>query len=155
MYVPDMLLHFDIIYADPPGRFTQTAKEVAGKVFENFLKMLGKCVIVEETEYLLPDEAKRDETEMKQSTSSTTSSTSEEYMPPESSTVTHNRVPFDIKLKIVMTANEHPNWSFKYLQSRFKQHLHHNSEIARFKKEIITGGTFNDKMDSIKKNVYD
>jgi len=155
MYVPDMLLHFDIIYADPPGRFTQTAKEVAGKVFENFLKMLGKCVIVEETEYLLPDKAKRDETEMEQSTSSTTSSTSEEYMLPESSTVTLNRVPFDIKLKIVMTANEHPNWSFKYLQSRFKQHLHHNSEIARFKKEIITGGTFNDKMDNIKKIVYD
>jgi len=157
MYVPDMLLHFDIIYADPPRRFTQIAKEVAGKVFENFPKMLGKCMIVEETEYLLPNKAERDvETvEMEQSTSSATSSMSEEYMPPKSSTVTYNRVPFDIKLKIVMTANEHPNWSFKYLQSRFKQHLHHNSDIARFKKEIITGGTFNDKMDSIKKNVYD
>jgi len=135
----------DIIYAD-------LCREVAGKVFENFLKILGKCVIVEETEYLLPDEAERDvETvEMEQSTSLTTSS-NEEYMPSESSTVTYNRMSFEIKLKIVMIADEHPNWSFKYLQSRFKQYLYHNSDIAHFKKEIITGGTFNDKMDSIKK----
>lgn len=50
-----------------------------------------------------------------------------------------------------MTANEHPQWSFKYLQKRFKQHLKHNSDIARFKREILKGGTFLDKMDAIKK----
>lgn len=55
------------------------------------------------------------------------------------------RVPFDIKLKIVMTSNEHPKWSFKTLQQRFKQHLRHNSDVARFKKEILTGGTFIEK----------
>lgn len=64
-------------------------------------------------------------------------------------------MPLDVKLKIVMTANEHPNWSFKYLQKRFKQHLRHNSDIARFKAEILTGGTFKDKIDSVKKIVYD
>jgi len=50
-----------------------------------------------------------------------------------------------------MTANEHPNWSFKYLQGRFKQHLRHNSEIARFRKEILTGRILKDKINIIKK----
>lgn len=51
-----MLLRFDLIYADPPKQFTNSAKNVAGKLFENFVKMLGKHTIVEETEYFLPDE---------------------------------------------------------------------------------------------------
>ena len=65
------------------------------------------------------------------------------------------RVSFKIKLKIIMTANENPKWSFKYLQKWFKQHLHHNSIIARFKKEILRGGSFLDKIGIIKKNIHD
>lgn len=56
-FFTDMLLKFDLIYADPPKQFTKSAKEVAGKLFESFIKMLGKCTIVEEIEYFLPDEA--------------------------------------------------------------------------------------------------
>jgi len=45
------------------------------------------------------------------------------------------------------------------LQKRFKQHLRCNSDIARFKKEIVTGDTFlcgtRFKIEIIKRNVYD
>jgi len=145
-----MLLQFNIINTEPSRNFTRSAKEVAGKLFQNFIKMLSKCVIVEETEYFSSFEAREDVEEEMPSTSAC----DEDYVPPTKKIVLQ-RVPFDIKLKIVMTANEHPNWSFKTLQSRFKQHLRHNSDIARFRKEILTGGTFQDKLDRIKTNIYD
>ncbi|XP_071642227.1 uncharacterized protein [Temnothorax longispinosus] len=147
-YFRDMLLQFNLINADPLRKFNTCAKKVAGKLFENFVKMLGKCTLVEETEYFFLDKTPENVVEV------TTSTHDEEYKPPEK---IRNvcRVPFDIKLKIVMTANEHPHWSFKVLQQRFKTHLRHNSEVARFKNEILSGGTFMDKMDAIKRNVYD
>jgi len=49
------LLQFDLIYADPSKRFTTSAKKIAGKLFENFIKMLGKCTIVEKIKYFSSD----------------------------------------------------------------------------------------------------
>lgn len=122
---------------------------------------------VEETEYFLSnktrdveeiemkevemEEVEMEEIEIEQATSS---SCDKEYVPSEKRT-TYDRVPFEVKLKIVMTANEHPNWSFKCLQKKFKQYLHHNSKTSRLRNEISTGGTFQDKINRIKKDVYD
>jgi len=149
-----MLLQFDLIYANPPKQFNNSAKSVAGKLFENFVKMLGKHTIVEETEYFLPDEEQYVEQDVEQEATSS-QACEEAYKLPEKETFSKDRVPFDIKLKIVMTANEHPNWSFKSLQQRFKQHLRHASDISRFRKEVLSGGTFFHKIDAVKKNVYD
>lgn len=55
-----MLLKFDLIYANPPKKFTNSAKEIADRLFENFIKMLEKNTIVEETKYFLPDEKETD-----------------------------------------------------------------------------------------------
>lgn len=144
-----MLLQFNLIYADPPQKFNRCAKEVAGKLFENFIKMLDKCTLVEETEYFFLDATIENVEE------ATTSTCDEEYKLPPAKISDVYRVPFDIKLKIVMTVNEHPNWSFKTLQQRFKNHLRYNSEVARFKNEILSGGSFMNKIDVIKRNVYD
>ncbi|XP_025158805.1 elongation of very long chain fatty acids protein 7 [Harpegnathos saltator] len=78
----------------------------------------------------------------------------EDYEPPQK-VAAMDLVPYDVKLKIVMTANEHPNWSFRTLQSKFKQHLHYHSEVARFRKYILSGGNYWDKLQLIKRNVYD
>ncbi|XP_076545771.1 LOW QUALITY PROTEIN: uncharacterized protein LOC117611086 [Osmia lignaria lignaria] len=78
-----------------------------------------------------------------------------EYVPSCKNISSLDRVPFDIKLKIVMTVNKHPTWSFYGLQTRFKRHLRHKTDTARFRKDIIKGGTYMDKMEIIKKNVYD
>lgn len=145
-------MKFDLIYANPPKKFTNIAKEVAGKLFHQFVKMLGKCSLVEEVEYSLPDKEENIKQPMEEATSS---KCDVEYVPPEKIKKTYEKVPFDVKLKIVITSNENPNWSFKTLQKRFKQHLRYPSEIARFKKEILSGGTFQDKMELVKQNVYD
>ncbi|XP_025154118.1 uncharacterized protein LOC112588423 [Harpegnathos saltator] len=83
-----------------------------------------------------------------------TSQRTEDYEPPQK-VAAMDLVPYDVKLKIVMTANEHPNWSFRTLQSKFKQHLHYHSEVARFRKYILSGGNYWDKLQLIKRNVYD
>jgi len=72
-------------------------------------------------------------------------------VPPDNEKVSHlDRVPFEIKLKIVTIAIEYPTWSFHGLQKCFKQHLRHKTDIARFKKDI-KGGTYADKLDIVKK----
>lgn len=100
----DMLLQFNLIYADPPRQFTKSTKEVTRKLFENFIKMLGKCTIIEGLEYFLPKAQSNIEQQEE-----VTTSTCEEYVPPKKVSIC-KRVSFDIKLKIVMTANEHPQW---------------------------------------------
>ena len=47
----DMSLQFDLIYPDPPKQFTKFAKEVAGKMFKTFIKMLRKCTFYGDVEY--------------------------------------------------------------------------------------------------------
>lgn len=58
-----------------------------------------------------------------------------------------------MKLKIVMTAQEHPQWSFRTLQ-RFKSHLRSNSDVVKYRKYVLSDGSFWDKLELIKKNVY-
>lgn len=106
--------------------------------------MLGKYTLEEDTEYFLPNEEEQSHEfhcQSQESISSTSTSTSisttseEEYMPPEKMLCLEiNRVPFDTKLKIVITANEHPKWSFQTLQKRFAQHLRHKSDLHDLKK---------------------
>lgn len=103
-FFTDILLYFNLIHADPPKQFIKCAKEVGGKIFENKKKMLGKNTIAEEVEYFLPDEAQPNIEE--QVEEATSSSYNEEYEPP-TKIASYDRVPF-VKLKIVMTANEHP-----------------------------------------------
>jgi len=74
------------------------------------------------------------------------SSTNDEEYVPSKKIAKYYRVPFEVKLKIIMIPNENLKWNFKYLQKRFKQYLHYNSDIARFKKEILIGGSFLDKI---------
>ncbi|XP_026829898.1 uncharacterized protein LOC113563060 [Ooceraea biroi] len=114
--------------------------------------MLRKCTIMEDVEYFLPDS--QPSTEEEESEKPSLSTSDEEYMQPAKIS-TFDRVSFDTKLKIVMTAREHPKWSFKTLQQRFKQDLRHNSDVVRFRNEILSGGTFFDKIETVKKNVYD
>lgn len=116
-----------MIYAEPLKKFTKSAKMIAGKIFENFIKMLRKYTVVEEVKYFLPDEIQGNIGEQMEEATSVT--TCDEEHVPSKKIIKLNRVPFDTKLKI-MTVNEHPNWSFTTLQKRFKQHLHHNSAIA-------------------------
>lgn len=63
-------------------------------------------------------------------------------------------MPFDVKLKIVMTAQEHPHWSFRTLQKRFKKY-YDPSDLIRLRNAVLSGGTFKDKLNIIKANVYD
>lgn len=153
-FFTDMLIKFDLIYAEVPQKFTHSTKEVAGKLFESFISMLGKCMMVEEVEYFSSNEKEVENIQEEELQESTSSTSEEEYVPPEKVSY-QDRVPFDTKLKIVMTANEHPTWSFHGLQRRFKQHLRHKTDIARFRKDVINGGTYADKLDLVKKCVYD
>jgi len=79
-------------------------------MFENFIKMLGKCTFYEDVEYFSSDEA-QEQLNVEEIISSTND---EEYILSEKIAKYH-RMSFEVKLKIIMTANENPKWSFKYL----------------------------------------
>ena len=61
----DMLLQFDLIYADSSKQFTKFAKEFAGKMFEDFKEILGKCIFYEDVEYFSSDKAQEEQLDEK------------------------------------------------------------------------------------------
>ncbi|EFN76524.1 hypothetical protein EAI_13206 [Harpegnathos saltator] len=142
-YLRDVLIQFNLINNEAPRKLSKNSKLIGGKLFEKLIKLLGKHKISDEVEYYIAegeDVIEEDAMEDVQSSSSDephTSQRTEDYEPPQK-VAAMDLVPYDVKLKIVMTANEHPNWSFRTLQSKFKQHLHYHSEVARFRKYIIT-----------------
>ncbi|XP_032675579.1 uncharacterized protein LOC116846167 isoform X2 [Odontomachus brunneus] len=173
-YFRDVLIQFDIINNKASKTFSNNAKLIGGKLFEKFLKLLGQHAISEEVEYYIAegqdDVAKEDATNDNDNDNDndttpegdatpankphTSQSVEEDYEPPRKVTAI-DPVPYEEKLKIVLFANEHPHWSFRSLQKRFKKHLRNNCDLARFRNYILSGGTFWDKMKIIKRNVYD
>lgn len=146
------MIQFNLISVDVPRKFSDSAKLVGGKLFERCVKMLGQHELSEEVEYYSAngreDVASENTPDISQSTSDG------EYEPPQKIS-TYRTVPFDIKMKIVMTVKEHPNWTFRTLQQRFRKHLRHHSDVTRLRKDVLSGGNFRDKLQSIKRNVYD
>lgn len=151
MLFSDVLQQFDIIYVEAPKKFSYTAKLVSGKLFEKFIKLLGKHEIAEEMEYYVAEGT--DDVAAENTASTNQSAMDEDYEPLEK-VAAYDAVSFDMKLKIVMAAKEHPQWSFRTLQQRFKKHLRRQSYVARFRKYVLTGGTFKDKMEVIKTCVH-
>lgn len=152
MLFADVLQHFDMISVEAPKKFSDNAKLVGGKLFEKLIKLLGNHDIAEEIEYYVAEGT--DDVPAENTPFTSRSATDEDYEPPEK-VAAYDPVPFNMKLKIVMAAKEHPQWGFRTLQQRFKKHLHRQSDVARFRKYVLAGGTFKDKMESIKRCVHD
>ena len=83
-------------------------------MFEDFIKMLRKCTFYEDVEYFSSDEAQENVKEQLDVEEIISSTNDEEYVLSEKIAKYH-RMSFEVKLKIIMTANENPKWSFKYL----------------------------------------
>lgn len=64
-------------------------------------------------------------------------------------------VPIHIKEKLVKLAELHPRWSLKSLRSRGSRLLKSKHQLRRWKKQILKGGTTNDKYKLINSKVYD
>lgn len=148
----DIVVRFNLIFPDDPRKFTNNAKLIGGKLFEKFIKLLGEYEVSDEIEYY---EEKTVVCESMPSTSENISDDLEEYEPPPKKVLEQQIVPYDIKLKIVLATQEHPNWSFKTLRHHFRKYLNHAPDVAKYKKAVLSGGTFRDKLNAIKCNVYD
>lgn len=149
----DILIQFNLISVDAPQKFSNNTKLVGGKLFEKFVKLLGQHEISDEVEYYVEKDQENITCENMPSTSQD-QNIPEEYKSPEKVSV-YETVLYDIKLKIVMTAQEHPHWSFRTLQQRFKKHLQRPLQLTRYKNAVLSGGNFRDKLNAIKINVYD
>jgi hypothetical protein len=150
----DIAVRFNLIFADTPRKFSNNAKLVGGKLFEKFIKLLGEHEILDDIEYYTEEEQNVVVCENMPSTSKNIPDELEDYEPPKQIS-THKVVPYDTKLKIVLTAQEHPQWSFKTLKHHFRKYLNHPSDVTKYKKAVLSGGTFRDKLNTIKTNVYD
>ncbi|KAL6416504.1 hypothetical protein ACFW04_013408 [Cataglyphis niger] len=109
---------------------------------DKFVKLLGQHEISDEVEYYVEEDQEDITCENMPST-----------IPPEKISM-HETVPYDIKLKIIMTAQKHPHWSFRTLQQQFKKHVQRPLQLMRYKNAVLSG-TFRDKLNAIKANVYD
>lgn len=150
----DIVIQFDLIFADAPRKFSNNAKLAGGKLFEKFIKLVGEHEVLDDIEYYLEEEEKVVMHESIPSTSRNIPDDFEDYEPPKEIS-THQIVPYDTKLKIVLAAQEHPHWSFKTLKHKFKKYLNYPSDVTKYKKAVLSGGTFRDKLNIVKTNVYD
>lgn len=64
-------------------------------------------------------------------------------------------VDFCYQEKLVKLAELHPRWSLKSLRSRGSRLLKSKHQLRRWKKQILKGGTTNDKYKLINSKVYD
>ncbi|XP_025158871.1 uncharacterized protein LOC112589511 [Harpegnathos saltator] len=153
-YFRDIVIQFDLIFADAPRKFSNNAKLAGGELFEKFIKLAGEHEVVDDIEYYLEEGEKVVVRESIPSTSGNIPDDLEDYEPPKKIS-THQIVPYDTKLKIVLAAEEHPNWSFKTLKHNFRKYLNHPSDVTKYKKAVLSGSTFRDKLNAVKTNVYD
>ena len=67
----------------------------------------------------------------------------------------YEQVPLEVKIKVVNMAREHPAWSLSTLQHQGSSKLRHKGMLNIWEKEIHSGGTRYDKLNTIDKWVYD
>lgn len=103
----DIAIQFNLTFADPPRKFSDNAKLIGGKLFEKFIKLLGQHEISDEVEYFINKDQQEENVSWENMPSTSQSTLDEEYEPPEKVSVLET-VPYDVKLKIVMTVREHP-----------------------------------------------
>lgn len=151
-YSEELLRINNLVADNASGNITEVAKKIGEKIATSIMEILDEHELIEEEDLIEQNEEHFDK--LYEEIITDESDADEWYEPETKKRKETDLVPLDAKIKSVIFAQEHPNWSLQSLQSKTTRLLKKKEYIERWKQQILTGGTKFEKLKIIDDYTY-